>query len=267
MHKLIDCITFYDENFLVNSRFEILKDVIDFFVVCESKFDHKGFYKGVNFHLKNKNYSHKVKHIILEENFPAPYNGWKNEEYQREKLMLEVKNFHNEDYIFFSDSDEIPNPEILKKFSLKKKYGIFLQKCFVYKLNLFNKYETPWEGTRVCKKKNLKSFTYLRKKIKSKNLKQPFWKLNIDKDIEIFNNGGWHFNNLYTVEKISKKLKTSPHQEFSGEKYSSEENIHKKLNNFQDLYNRGHTYQKIDIDKSYPEYFLNNTSKIKDYIL
>ena len=107
----------------------------------------------------------------------------------------------------------------------------------------------------------------MRKKIKSKNLKQPFWKLNIEKDIEIFNDGGWHFNNLYTVEKISKKLKTFPHQEFSGEKYSSEENIYKKINNFQDLYDRGHTYQKIEIDKSYPKYFLDNISKIKDYIL
>ena len=28
----------------------------------------------------------------------------------------------------------------------------------------FNKYETPWEGTRVCKKKNLKSIDYMRQK-------------------------------------------------------------------------------------------------------
>jgi hypothetical protein len=33
----------------------------------------------------------------------------------------------------FSDPDEIPNPNLLKNFFLKKKYGIFLQKHFVYK--------------------------------------------------------------------------------------------------------------------------------------
>jgi len=38
-------------------------------------------------------------------------------------------------------------------FSLKKKYGIFLQSCFNYKFNLFNPFESPWEGTRVTKKK------------------------------------------------------------------------------------------------------------------
>ena len=66
----------------------------------------------------------------------------------------------------FSDSDEIPNPKILKNFSLDKKYGIFMQKFFVYKLNIFNHYETPWEGSRICKKRDLKSFTHLRKILK-----------------------------------------------------------------------------------------------------
>ena len=33
----------------------------------------------------------------------------------------------------------------------------FLQKTFNYKFNLFNPYESPWDGSRVCKKKNLKS--------------------------------------------------------------------------------------------------------------
>ena len=71
-------------------------------------------------------------------------------------LLLKSLNFANaEDLIFFSDPDEIPNPKILENFNLKRKYGIFLQRCFNYKFNLFNPYETPWEGTRVCKKKTL----------------------------------------------------------------------------------------------------------------
>ena len=34
-NKIYDCITFFDENLLVNSRFEILKEVVDYFIVCE----------------------------------------------------------------------------------------------------------------------------------------------------------------------------------------------------------------------------------------
>ena len=41
-NRIYDCITFYDENFLTNLRFEILNHVVDFFVVCESMYDHKG---------------------------------------------------------------------------------------------------------------------------------------------------------------------------------------------------------------------------------
>ena len=106
----------------------------------------------------------------------------------------------------YSDSDEIPNPKLLSNFNLKKKYGIFLQKCFFYKINLFNKYETPWQGTRICKRKDLKSISFLRKKIKSENLKKSFWKIQYERSIELIDQGGWHFNNMYTPEIISEKI-------------------------------------------------------------
>ena len=50
----------------------------------------------------------------------------------------------------------------------------FLQDFFNYKFNLFNKYESPWEGTRVAKKKNLKSINFMRQEVKTKNLKYSF---------------------------------------------------------------------------------------------
>ena len=40
-NKIFDCITFFNENLITNSRFEILNSVVDYFIVCESKFDHK----------------------------------------------------------------------------------------------------------------------------------------------------------------------------------------------------------------------------------
>ena len=42
MNKIFDCITFFNENFITNLRFEILNEEVDYFVVCESVFDHKG---------------------------------------------------------------------------------------------------------------------------------------------------------------------------------------------------------------------------------
>ena len=45
------------------------------------------------------------------------------------------------------------------------------------------------------------------RKIVSKNLKKPFWKFQ-NKDIQLIENGGWHFNTLLSPEEISIKLKT-----------------------------------------------------------
>ena len=52
--KIYDCITMYNENLLVNSRFEILNEVVDYFIVVESKYDHKGNEKKTNFRLSDK---------------------------------------------------------------------------------------------------------------------------------------------------------------------------------------------------------------------
>ena len=163
-NKIFDCITFFDENFLTNLRFEILDKVVDYFIVGESRFDHKGGPKPINFFLKNNKFKNRVRHLVIEEQFPDLSNGWLAESYQREKIFNGLNDASDDDYIIFSDSDEIPNPKILQNFSLKKKYAILLQKMYVYKINIFNKYETPWEGTRVCKKKIFKEFYAFKKK-------------------------------------------------------------------------------------------------------
>ena len=67
----------------------------------------------------------------MEKPFPKKTNLWENQAIQRE-YMLEKLNFvEANDYIFFSDPDEIPDPQILKNFNLEKKYGIFFQKCLL----------------------------------------------------------------------------------------------------------------------------------------
>ena len=267
MTKIIDCITFFDNNFMFDLRYNVLKNYVDYFVVCESKFDHRGNPKKINFIKKDEYDFTKIKYFLLEEAFPKNTNIWENQAIQRE-FLLESTNFAEpEDYIFFSDPDEIPNPEILINFELKKKYGIFMQKCFNYKFNLFNSYESPWEGPRVSKKKNLKSINFMRQKIKSKNLNYNFLRIDKEKNIQIFNDGGWHFNNILDPQEISLKLKTFAHSEFSSEEFSSPKVIKEKIEKKIDLFNRGHNYKKIEINETFPKYFLNNLEKYKKFII
>ena len=265
--KIFDCITFFDNNFMFNFRYNILKNYVDYFIVCESKYNHKGLIKNKNFVWKENFDKKKIKYFFLEEPFPENNDPWKNQAIQRE-FLLECTNFADkDDYIFFSDPDEIPDPNLLINFKLKKKYGIFFQQCFTYKFNLFNPHETPWEGTRVAKKKDLNSIDFMRQKIKTKNLKYSFLRFDKERNIEIFEKGGWHFNNLMSPENISLKLKTFAHTEFSSNEFSSVEVIKDKIKKKTDLFNRGHRYKHKILDNTFPEYLIKNTQIYKEWII
>ena len=268
MDKIIDCITFFDNNFIFDFRYNVINKFVDKFVVCESLFDHKNNKKGLNFDPEKKYVNDsKVLHIVLNQPFPQNTNAWENQAIQREYILKNLDFADQDDFIFFSDPDEIPRPDVLINFNLKKKYGIFLQKFFNYKFNLFNSHETPWEGTKVCRKKNLKSINFMREKVKRKNLKYKFYRFDKEKNIEIFNESGWHFNNLLSPEEISKKLKTFAHTEYSSDRFSSIEIIQKKIDERIDLFERGEKYKKEVLNDKFPKYLLENLSKYKDFII
>lgn len=272
--KIYDCITFFQENLQVELRFNILDSIVDQFIVCESRYDHRGIEKKINF---NKSifpkFENKINHLILEEKFPTKNIPWQNQAFQREYIFNGLKKADENDLIMFSDPDEIPNPKKLKNIKLKKKYAIFLQNMYTYKFNIFNQYESPWEGTRICKKKDLKSIDWLRQKVLAKNTKYPFWRIDKEKDIELIENGGWHFNYLLTPLQISKKLKSLAHTDWDyGENLTKDEffsikNIEDKIKNKKDLFNRNYNYKKINVDDSFPEYILQNLEKFKEWII
>ena len=107
----------------------------------------------------------------------------------------------------------------------------------------------------------------MRQKVWAKNLKYKFFRFDKEKNIEIFQNGGWHFNNIMTPENISKKLKTFAHTEYSDDKYSSIKVIQKKIEERKDLFNRGYIYEKIELDDTFPKYLLDNKNIYKHFIL
>ena len=266
-NKIIDCVTFFDNNFIFEIRYNILVNYVDYFVICESKYDHAGKQKKQNFLFKEEYDSKKIRYIWLDKPFPKNTDRWQNQAIQRDYILENLDFASEEDFIFFSDPDEIIRPELLINFNLKKKYGIFLQNCFNYKLNLFNSHESPWEGSRVTKKKNLKSIDFMRQKILVKNLKYNFLRIDKEKSIELFHNAGWHFNNLMSPKDISLKLKTFAHKEFSGKEFSAEEIIKYKIEKKIDLFGRGHNYKVVELNEKFPSYILNNLEKFKIYIV
>ena len=81
-------------------------------------------------------------------------------------------------------------------------------------------------------KKNFKSPQWLRN-LKFK--KYPFWRIDKIKNLQIIEDGGWHFAYLQNPENISKKIKSFAHGEFNKEDIK-EENIQSKIKKGEDVF-------------------------------
>jgi beta-1,4-mannosyl-glycoprotein beta-1,4-N-acetylglucosaminyltransferase len=269
--KIFDTIIYLDEDFLLDLRFNILNNIVDYFVVVESNKTWQNNKKQFNFDIKKfKKFSKKIIYVKVED-MPGGENPWLRENFQRNCIMRGISNAASEDLIIISDADEIPNPKKIKLFNVKKKYAVFEQKQFYYKLNLMNFTYPIWRGSKICVKKYLHSPQWLRElKIK----KRPFRrvdKINLNYSIK---DGGWHFCNLKTPVSLLFKYKNlceykDNYAFFNSidEKYLTSHRIKKNIENQKDLIGRNDEFKKIKIDKSYPDYLLRNLKKFRDWIL
>ena len=271
--KIYDCITFFNANFLFETRVKILNNYVDYFVVCEANKDHIGNPKDFNFNKKLLDkYSDKIIYIKVEDLPKIKLKGKKDYgllKIQMENLFKGIKFANDEDLIILSDEDEIPNPRELKSFQPQNyKYGVFLQNMYYFKLNIQNIDEGlgNWPGSRICKKMNLKSFFKLRT-LKVKNLEYPFWRIDKEKSLQLIKKGGWHFTYLMTPEDISKKIQSMSHTEFNKEEFRNIKNIEDKIKNLKDPFNRNYNFKKVKIDDTYPKYIRNNLNLFNEWIV
>ena len=266
---IFDCFQYFNEEHIVDLRFNILNKFIDYFVIVESTVNHQGKSKKLHFDInKYKKFQNKIKYIVVDdtpENIKKPHVGGESlvEQHQRNSLIKGLKDAHDEDLIILSDVDEIPDLNKLKLFN-RKNYAVFVQKMFMYKLNLLNLNENNWHGSKLCLKKKLKSPQWLRN---LKFRKYPFWRIDKPKNIQIIQNGGWHFAYLQEPEKISKKIKSFAHGEFAKEHLTDEARIKTKIDKGEDVFERGYKIKKIEIDETFPDYILKNKESLKNWIV
>ena len=234
--KLYDCSLYYDEDLILNARLNILNKYFDKFVICESKYSHSGRKKKLNFNINNfSDFRDKIIYVVSdqepddliykikeEKKIESPenfrHNAIKRIAFQRNTLMNAVNEIaDSNDFIFYSDNDEIPNMESFGKIKETNDIVIFEQKLFYYKFNLlFDR--IYWYGTKAVKKKKLINFEWLRQ-VKPK--KYSFYRLDTlfkkDKYIQlkIVKNGGWHFTRIISPEEIHlKELDAEHHDEY-----------------------------------------------------
>ena len=90
----------------------------------------------------------------------------------------------------------------------------------------------------------------------------------IDKpeNLKIIKNGGWHFSFLYDVEGIIKKISSFQHTEFDKEEFKNKEIIKQKIKEGKDIFNRNFFFKKVNIDKKFPKFLVDNKDIYKNWI-
>ena len=252
---------------MVDLRLNILDEYVDFFVISESTRTHQGKIKKINFDIKKfPKFKNKIKFLVADYKNDIDFLNHKGgespiEQHQRNTLIEGIQDASPDDFVILSDSDEIPDLSKLKEINPNKKFIAFSQKMFMYKLNLQNLDESNWIGSRLTKKKNISSMQDLRN-LKFK--KYPFWRL--DKyNLQIIQ-GGWHISFLQTPQQILKKVKSFSHGEFNNENINLKL-IEEKIIKNEDIFGRGLTLEKVELNSTYPNFIIKNKNKLLKWII
>jgi beta-1,4-mannosyl-glycoprotein beta-1,4-N-acetylglucosaminyltransferase len=282
--KIYDCFNFFNELDILELRFNILYEHVDWFVIVESSVTHSGEEKPFYFEENKGRYSNFLDKIIYYKVYDTPtdfINLPKSEDKEVNNIYKFITNLDNrwfdrnsqpdygrdffqkecqrrpliecsgEDVIMFSDVDEIPNPDILEDLEdldLDSKIYRLNQHMYYYYFNVSK--DPGWYGTRLMKYKNLegKSLNDIRG---HNHLSDPI------------HNAGWHFSFMGGEEMVRKKLISYSARDLAGDRVLS--SVYSNIKNNIDPFFRG-GLTLVDIDSTYPKYILNNLEKFYNFL-
>jgi beta-1,4-mannosyl-glycoprotein beta-1,4-N-acetylglucosaminyltransferase len=253
--KIYDCFLFFNENDLLEIRLNELSNIVDYFVIVESKYTFTKKDKPFNLDLKRfEKFKDKIIYIQHQDFIRSP-NPWDMEKHQRNKLIDGLNSFNkasNEDLIILSDLDEIPKAsKIIEAFYLiyknNQKYIKFNLKNYYYALN--NKMTEPNNllGPACTKRENINTMQDLRK----------------NNEYTLIQDSGWHYSFVQSLENIINKMQAYSHQEVN--KYPNND-----LSFIKDRIETGHghfahsgeIFKIVKLNsKNCPKYVLKNKKK------
>lgn len=295
--KIFDCTTYHSEDLILDIRLNILNENVSKFIIVESLYSHSGEKKKLNFDINNfKKFKDKITYLVIEKepdgikdiseaknvSSVKRLNSLLRIEQSYDYMINGLGDANEEDLIVLSDNDEIPNFNSNKFKNSKKDIFIFKQLFFYYKLNLYYN-KLPWFGSKAVKKKKINKFQSMSWIRNLKNKKYPFWRIDTffsklkNINVEIINDGGWHFTNLKSPEDLYIKFKNFGHHNEFDESGITIDFIREKIRKKEVFYdhfvdqshpNKWNANFKLEkIDDNYLPYFIkNNLEKFKDWI-
>ena len=226
-----DCFPFFNELDLLEIRLNILKDVVDKFVLVEAGETHTGKPKPFYFEENRSRFAEFLDRIeyVKVEKFPEVCKtAWARENWQRNAIAEGLVGCADDDAVLISDLDEIPNPEKVRGLVGKPGVVAFRQDYYSFYLNYRSVRDFCWCGTRMLSYRDfLHCFDGVdvydneilvrevnkgttASKIRCRRLPRSRGGEHVISD------GGWHFTCLGGAEAVLTKMRAVvPHHDFN----------------------------------------------------
>ena len=263
-----DCFQFFNELDILKLRMHVLNDVADRFVISESTVTFSGEKKPLYFQENREMFApfaDKIIHKVVDDT-PMDVSAFMRDSHQKCAVARGLAGARPEDIVIFSDVDEIPNPEAVKRvladFDDSKIYALAQRNFYCYLdmeetsgnlLSITGEFEgitgsdRKWLGTKICSYRMLSSYT-------TEQLRDAAQKPLMVRVPD----GGWHFSYMgggreeSVEDRVKYKIKSAAHQEYNNR--STLSRVKKNIRNHQDILGRESRFEIVPIDESYPVY-------------
>lgn len=281
MHVVYDCFSFFNELDLLEIRLNVLKDVVDKFVLVEATQTHTGkpkplYYKD-NLSRFNQ-FADKIIYIVVD-NFPSASEtdserqaSWMRENFQRNAVARGLVDAKDDDLIMVSDVDEIPSPAAVRAASRKKGVIVCDQLMCNYYFN-FVSFTTPiWPGTKIVRYKEFSSPETYAKMLPSVyvdervNVGPSATRLRYLTPTSRIRKAGWHFSYLGGAKAIVSKI-GSIAVEYCDGNNTREEWVAKTIEQGLDVCGCGRRFFAVPLDDRFPVWIRENKERFSDLIL
>ena len=273
---IYDCFSFFNELDLLEIRLNVLKDVVDRFVLVEAGETHTGKPKPFYFEENRDRFAAFADRIVYRKLAKFPdgcKTAWWRENIQRNEIARALVGAEDDDTIIVSDLDEIPRPEKILAYAKRPGVKIFRQAYYAFYLNYLNVRWRRWGGSRMLSYRDFKGgydglefyeneflIPELNRgttasKIRARNLPRSR-----GGTIDI-RNGGWHFTNLGGAEAVARKMASFAHQEYNpGEGKIDLDAVEKIIQNGSGVFWKMNCFA-VPIDETFPKYLRENLSR------
>lgn len=264
---IYDCFHFNGELDLLDIRLRH-HSFVDKFIIIESTRTYTGKQKPLFYYENAKRYTDfhsKIHHIVLD----FPFNSNKNWQYEHlQRNIIRGFTFNEEDWILYSDCDELIRQEILQKINGSSDIWHLRMDLFFYYFNLKLKesinnesyhlnscFKNKFHMAKIIKPNVLFDFKNIYE-IRQYQINDPDKRIMID-------NAGWHFSNLGPPDRIYNKFTSFSHWGDPMFKNISIESIKRNKKEHKDPLGRPVTYEIIN-DSALPDYIQENKEKLKN---